>query len=216
MSERKVVIVGGGVFGREVHNLGLDIYSPHSADISFPGYVDQTEHPRTSANLPYLGNDDWLLSQHNPKLSYVLALGNPGLREKVGKKLQPATASPFSLIHPTVLQAPGLVHGPGLIACAGVIMTTDIELGKFVVINLHCSIGHDCRLGDYVSLHPGVRLSGGVSIGKGCEIGSGAVILPGVRIGQNCRIGAGAVVNKDCEEGKTYVGVPARELTSPS
>jgi acetyltransferase EpsM len=59
---------------------------------------------------------------------------------------------------------------------------------------------------------PGVHISGNVSIGEGSMIGTGAVILPNVNVGKWCRIGAGAVVTRDVPDGKTFVGVPAKEL----
>lgn len=50
-------------------------------------------------------------------------------------------------------------------------------------------------------------------IEDGASIGAGAVILPGVRIGRRAMIGAGAVVTDHVPDEKTYIGVPARELT---
>src|SRR5689334_2921339 len=51
-----------------------------------------------------------------------------------------------------------------------------------------------------------------VRIGDRCWLGARAMIMPGVTVGEGTIIGAGAVVNKDCEPGAVYVGVPARRV----
>lgn len=40
----------------------------------------------------------------------------------------------------------------------------------------------------------------------------GAKILQSVKIGKNVTVGAGAVVTKDVTDGKTVVGIPARQI----
>jgi maltose O-acetyltransferase len=42
------------------------------------------------------------------------------------------------------------------------------------------------------------------------------MILPGVTVGEGTIIGAGAVVNKDCEPGAVYAGVPAPRALTPT
>ena len=49
-------------------------------------------------------------------------------------------------------------------------------------------------------------------VGDRCWIGARAIILPGVVVGDGCVIGAGSVVNRDCEPGYLYAGVPARRV----
>ena len=45
-------------------------------------------------------------------------------------------------------------------------------------------------------------------------IGAGSTILQGLTVEDGATIGAGAVLTKNAERGKTYVGVPAREMRS--
>jgi acetyltransferase-like isoleucine patch superfamily enzyme len=52
----------------------------------------------------------------------------------------------------------------------------------------------------------------GPTVKRGARVGGGSILLPGVTIGEESFIAAGAVVNKDTQEGKVYVGVPAKEL----
>lgn len=86
-------------------------------------------------------------------------------------------------------------------------------------------IGERCDLGPRVMLitsthdegtdgrRAGPAIGRPITIGDGCWIGAGATILPGVRIGAGVFIAAGAVVTRDCIDGGTYRGVPARLVT---
>lgn len=56
--------------------------------------------------------------------------------------------------------------------------------------------------------YPTTRLCAGASIG------AGAVILPGVTIGRRAMVGAGAVVTQSVPGDATWVGNPARPLSS--
>ena len=53
-----------------------------------------------------------------------------------------------------------------------------------------------------------------VKIGNNCVIGAGAIIMPGAILEDVVKLGAGAVVTKSqiLEKGKTYGGVPAKEI----
>jgi len=55
-----------------------------------------------------------------------------------------------------------------------------------------------------------------VTIAEGCEVGAGAVVIPSVSVGDWAVLGAGAVAVKSLRGGRTYVGVPARELEARS
>ena len=53
-----------------------------------------------------------------------------------------------------------------------------------------------------------------VRVGSNCVIGAGTFIMPGAVIQDNVTVAAGALVTKNqvLEEGKTYGGVPAKEI----
>ncbi len=55
-------------------------------------------------------------------------------------------------------------------------------------------------------------ISGDVYIGKHVIIGSGSIVLPNVRINDYSSIGALSLVNKDINEFKVAVGIPAKEV----
>lgn len=89
-----------------------------------------------------------------------------------------------------------------------------IDHGMGLVIGETAEIGNDCILFHGVTL-------GGLSFGPGKRhptlangvlVGAGAKILGPVQIGSGARIGANSVVTKDIPSGKTYAGIPAKEL----
>jgi hypothetical protein len=53
-----------------------------------------------------------------------------------------------------------------------------------------------------------------VVIGNGCVIGAGSIIMPGATLEDNVILAAGALVTKDqvLKKGKTYAGLPAKEI----
>lgn len=53
-----------------------------------------------------------------------------------------------------------------------------------------------------------------IRIGNNCVIGAGAIIMPGVIIHDDVTLAAGALVsqNQTLQKGKTYAGVPAKEI----
>ena len=53
-----------------------------------------------------------------------------------------------------------------------------------------------------------------IKIGNNCIIGAGAIIMPGATLQDNVVLAAGALVtqNQVLEKGKTYAGIPAKEI----
>lgn len=76
-------------------------------------------------------------------------------------------------------------------------------------------IDNDCYLSPRVmtnNLDDEKQPIGGAKLGKNCFIGTNAVLQHGIIIGDDVTIGSMAFVNKHCESGKTYIGIPAKML----
>ena len=205
---QEIVIIGAGGFARELfwHIKGA---------FKVKGFIKVDYNLLDYQNLcgvPVLGNDEWAIQHLDENTAFLIAIGNPDLKAKIGAKYKEGKAKPAIFIHPGAHITGESDLSPGCIICPGVAMTTQIFVGKHVIINLNCTIGHDCHIGEYTTLHPGVHLSGGVKIGLGVEIGTGAVVLPGLIIGDHVKIGAGAVVTHNIPPNETWAGVPARKI----
>lgn len=211
---RDLVIVGAGGFGAETAAL---VKSINGADRRWRllGFLDDDRSLHGSAVLGHsvIGGIDWA---DRRDLSFVVAVGDSGVRGKIVRRISESGPAAVTLVHPGASVHESSAVGPGSILCRGSSITVRATLGANCIVNLHCTIGHDCVVGDGSTLHPGVHLSGGSQLGRETEIGTGAVVLPGVRIGAGTVVGAGAVVTRDLPGDVVAVGAPARvtrELT---
>lgn len=217
-----LMFIGTGGFARELLWLAREVNRSHDAVgrnepvYRILGFVSESkEEPKELGGMPILGDDAWVFENLERNVHFVVAVGDPKLRQEIAKRYLDAGFRPATLIHPSVNMAEDVRLGRGCVLCAGAVLTTNIQLGEFVSVNLNATVGHDALIGAYTTVNPGVNISGGVVIGDSCELGSGAVVLPGRKIGDGVSLGAGAVVTKDLEGARTYIGVPARPA-SPS
>jgi hypothetical protein len=84
------------------------------------------------------------------------------------------------------------------------------------------TVGNNVTMGEYAVIyghihnyeHNTIEIKS-VSIGNNCVIGAGSIIMPGVTLDDQVTIAAGAVVRKNqhLTQGKTYAGIPAKELS---
>jgi sugar O-acyltransferase (sialic acid O-acetyltransferase NeuD family) len=215
MTERlELVIFGAGGMARELA-AWVETATWSSSTFRLIGFIDDPNPGRVIRNHPVMQ----LSEVTDEKPLFVVALGQPGLRERVVNEAESAglrVAPP--LIHPTVGFDPeGVSIGDGTVICPGSTLTTDIEIGRHVQINVQCTVTHDVRLQDYTTLAPGVHISGRTEVGRSAFLGTGAVTVDGepdrpLVIGENAVVGAGAVVTRDVPANATVVGVPARPL----
>ena len=85
-----------------------------------------------------------------------------------------------------------------------------IEHGGCIYLNAEYigerfSVFHEVTLG----VTPG---KGKPYVGDDVTIYMGAKVIGNVKLGNKCVVGANAVVTKDVREGKTVVGIPAKEI----
>ncbi|MFM2377103.1 MAG: hypothetical protein RLZZ165_2200 [Bacteroidota bacterium] len=210
---KKLVIVGGGGFAREVLWLIEEINkAAPDGTLTYEvlGFISRDSEVLVQG-VPVLGNDKWAFANLERNVRFVLAIGDSALRAQLALAYQKNGFHPLRLIHPSVVMSDEVEMGGGTIVCAGSVLTVNIQIGMFCIVNLNATIGHDCRIGDFVTLNPGVHLSGGSDIGDMSTLGTGAIVLPGMKVGDRSILGAGAVVTENLPGGATYIGVPAKE-----
>jgi sugar O-acyltransferase (sialic acid O-acetyltransferase NeuD family) len=90
------------------------------------------------------------------------------------------------------------------------------QIGNNVIIWSGNHIGHRTQIRDncYIASH--AVISGYCEIGENCFLGVNCSLNDRIKIAKDCIIGNGAVVIKDTEEGKVYVGNPARPTDKSS
>ncbi|WP_022869717.1 acetyltransferase [Yaniella halotolerans] len=216
-----VIVFGAGGFGRET----LDVIEAsnrsatgHSGKIRVIGVADDSPTPESFEHMiargyRYLGTTSDILDRLEPH-SYVIGIGDPGIKSLIDQRLTKRGWRAVTLIHPSASVGSVNEIGDGSIICGGVQLSTNTVLGKHVHLNPNATIGHDALIKDYVSVNPGAVVSGEVVVEPRALLGAGSVVLQGLSIGRNVTVGAGACVVSNVGAELTVVGIPARELQS--
>lgn len=206
----KILILGAGGLGLEVADL---IKTTGKYEIS--GFLDDDpEKTNTMVNqIPVLGSIDQLNQFHDtPNLA--IAIANPAAKMKTARRALDNGFIFPNIIHPSAIIESNCSLGRGNILCAGSILSTEACLHDFVTINPQCGIGHESEIKSFTTLYWGVHIGGKTVVDEGCELGTHSCVLQGLHIVGNVIIGSGAVVVKDINIQGTYLGVPAKRLTS--
>lgn len=199
---KSIVIIGAGGHGKVV----ADIVRK-SNDI-VKGFLDDNEMlPNFFAGSSVLGKVDDYINYLD--CEFVIAIGDPIIREKIAEKLVDATW--YIAIHPTAVIADVSI-AEGTVVMANAVINSGTQVGKHCIINTGAIVEHDNQIDDFVHISVGAQVAGTVHIGKGTWVGIGASVNNNVEICAECMIGAGTVVIKNIEEKGTYIGVPARRL----
>ena len=147
-------------------------------------------------------------AEHN--CYFIVAIGNPAIREKFLNELEQNGKNVPILVHPNASIAENVKIGKGTVIVAGAVVNPGAIIGKGCIINTGASVDHDCTVADYVHVSVGAHVAGSVKIGERTWLGAGSTLINNINICADCMIGAGAGVVKDiCKKG-TYIGVPAR------
>lgn len=85
-----------------------------------------------------------------------------------------------------------------------------LKIGNNVILWSGSTVGHRTIIEDNAFISLDVAISGYCTIGENCFLGVNSSIADNMKIARDCIIGAGAVVITDTEEGKVYVGNPAK------
>jgi sugar O-acyltransferase (sialic acid O-acetyltransferase NeuD family) len=207
---KKLLIVGAGGFGREMHAWALQ-HPDHGRAWSFAGFLDDD----AAALAPFGAFAPVApLTGHRPAADevFLCGLGLPPIKEKLVAPLVAAGACFLTFVHPRALVGERVRLGQGVILCPGAIVSADVELGDFVMVNLHSTIGHDARVGAWSTLSAHCDVTGRVQVAERVFLGSRVTIIPGKQVGSRAILGAGAVVIANVAPGVTMVGNPAKVL----
>jgi serine O-acetyltransferase len=110
-----------------------------------------------------------------------------------------------------------------------ILYASDISCAAQISGGLNIMHGHDIVIGSGVVIGPNCKIFNGVTMGNkdtesaeicqptlqsGVVVGTGAKLLGAIIIGEGAKIGANSVVTKNVPAGQTWVGVPARVLST--
>lgn len=144
-------------------------------------------------------------------IEFVLAFGEPVIKEKVFEKVSDRGGKFVNLIEPKFEN----YHESTQIGKSCIIRSVlppCAKLGNCVLLQTTAVTGHDLVVGDNVTISPLAFVGGCVTIGKNTYIASGALIRNDIKIGENAIVGMGAVVTKDVPDRAVVYGNPAKVM----
>lgn len=209
---KKIILLGGGGFAREVLQTIEEINTHTENHIEPLGFVydgGDRDRGKLVHKLPVLGEVSCLQTVDLNGILLVAAIGRSVWRKKVVEEAKKYGARFLNIQHPSSFVAKYTKMGEGFILQAQCIIQCDIEVGDFFVANDNVGIGHDTVIGNFVHANPKVDIAGDCRIGNDVFLGTKATILP-CAIGDGAVIGACALVTKDVPPGMLAKGIPAR------
>jgi sugar O-acyltransferase (sialic acid O-acetyltransferase NeuD family) len=212
-STEKVVIIGAGDHGRGTLEI-LKAQHRQSSNLDVVGFLDDSvaKYSHTVGGLPVLGTVEWIESNHNPEVKYVLGIADCGAKRALANRLAKIGVEFVSAIHPTAVLGGGVKVMAGSIIGAGVVVAYDTLIEEHTTVNLNATIGHDCVVGRFSTVAPGANVAGRVRIAEGCDIGPNATLVKGINLGAWSWIGPGSVVLKTAAPSARLFGNPARMM----
>ena len=141
---------------------------------------------------------------------FIIAYGDPKLRQKALDKIEKKSWELATLVHPTAYISKYATISAGSIICPFAIVGFKAHIKKNVLMNTYSAAGHHSEIGDSCVLCPKSLIAGKSICGSQSFIGSGAVVTPGKNIGKLSSIGALSVVYRNVKDGGFIIGNPAK------
>jgi sugar O-acyltransferase (sialic acid O-acetyltransferase NeuD family) len=199
-----LIIVGAGGFGREVLQYALD------AKLSVKGFLDINSNALDGFPVEHqiLGSPVEYVFESTDR--FVLAIGDPAIKQKLAKLLETRGAQFVSVIHPLAYVAPSARLHLGCVVAPFAFLAPSTVLEEHVSINTYASAGHDARIGAFSTLSPYSVINGFVTLGQGVLLATHAVVVLGKTVGKWSKVSAGSVALQHVPEYALAVGNPAK------
>ena len=92
------------------------------------------------------------------------------------------------------------------------IIQNKVKIDNNVTIWSGSFIGHQSIIKNNCFISAHAAIGGFCEIGENCFVGLNSSIANNVKIAKDCVVGAGSVIIRDTEEGKVYIGNPAKPM----
>ncbi|PYU34236.1 MAG: transferase [Acidobacteria bacterium] len=215
MASRKLILIGGGEFAREM------LWAASALDSATVGWVpagfidDDVDGSRLHMSkkhivLPVIGS----IQDHKPKSDevFICAIGKTKAKLKCAELMAQRGGEFVNLIHPSAHIAPDSKIGRGLFLFIHSLISVGAEVGDHTSLNVSASVGHDASVGRGCTISSYCDITGNVHLGTGVFMGSHASVLQGITVGDFATIGAGSVVIRKVAPQTSVMGVPARAI----
>jgi sugar O-acyltransferase (sialic acid O-acetyltransferase NeuD family) len=204
---KNIIILGAGGLGKEIAWL-IEEINETKIEWEILGFLDS--HPSV-VNMELLGYKvlgPFEDAHKYPDAYFIIAFGDPRMRENVIQLVSQFDVKWATLISPTVRVHKSNKLGIGVVIGRNTDLTVECTIGNHVMLNIHVVLGHKVEIGDFSIISPNVLLNGDAKIGKCCSIGANAFVRD-VVIGDYVTVGASSCVIKPVESDCVVAGVPA-------
>jgi sugar O-acyltransferase (sialic acid O-acetyltransferase NeuD family) len=134
---------------------------------------------------------------------FVVAFGNPVLRQRWQQVLEAAGAPVGVVVHPRACVSPSAQLAPGCVVLAGAVINADAQLERGVLVNSGAVVDHDAFCGAYSQLGVNAAMAGGARLGPLASLAAGEVLGCGERRFAELELAPGAA---DLGEGVSCAG----------
>ena len=194
MSEKKIILVGGGGHCRSC----IDVIE-RCKEFSIAGIVEKNNNKNGGQVLgyPVTGVDDDLESLRKSYDYALITLGQTGpsdIRQRLFKKLNVLNFILPVIISPLAYVSKYARIGEGTIIMHHAVVNAGADIGKNCILNTKCLLEHDTTVGDHTHISTAAVLNGGVVIGSGSFAGSHATVIQDVKLPDNCFLRANSLV----------------------
>ena len=209
----KVIIVGAGGFGRQVHAYAGDCGTRYEVI----GFADANPRALDGFEVPVPVLADVCAVDVRADTGFVIAVGDPVARRRLAAVVTRRGGRLVSLVHPTAYVSADARLGAGCVLCPFTFVGVAARVGANTVLNIYSSVGHDAVVGDHCVFSPYATINGGVRLEDEVYLGTKATVSPRLHVGAGAKLSAGAVVTRTVPAGGLAVGNPAtsRVLFTP-
>ena len=138
------------------------------------------------------------------------------LRTRLYKLTKEKGYTVCSYVHPKSFIGKNVEIGENCFIFENVSIQRGVKIGNNVMIWSGSVAGHSSTIKDNCFLSAHVALTGFCTVEENCFLGINSCLVGPVKIAKDTIVGAGAVVLNGTEEGKIYVGNPAKPLPNKS
>ncbi len=205
-----IIIVGAGGFGRELHSMLGDVFSPEQ--YRFKGFLaaDDPGLQQWGIDAPVLGDPEHYAPASDDR--FLLAIGYMDVRRRVVEAIEGKGGTFETFAHPKAQIATTAEIGSGAVIYPLATVSNQAKLAPHVHLNYYASVGHDCRVGRYCLLAPYGTLNGFVALEDEVYISTHGTVAPGRTMRHGSKLSANSACMQDAEPNAFVFGVPGRHV----
>ena len=179
-------VYGASGLGTEYENLA-EIINEESNCWDEIIFVDDGEEKigTTLVDLPIMSFKQAIEKYGVDGIEFILAIGEPAVKDIVFNKVCESGAKVTNLIHPDIRVPRSFTCEKGIVVHGMSGLPTCSHFGNNVLIQGKAVMGHNLELGDNVVISSLAFVGGDVTVGRNTYIAPGSCIRNGLNIGKN-------------------------------